>query len=107
MIKPIDDGLPFLMWLESVRAQLPSSAYDPNVSAIHAAYSAGGLEMATRLCEQVINKEHAIKGDVSPSVVRGWNHFLIYLWELGLRNPRTKEETKKVIQSREDYNDRP
>ena len=107
MIKPIGDGLPFLMWLESVRAQLPSSAYDPNVAGIHAAYSAGGLEMATRLCEQVINQEHALKGNVSPAVTQGWNHFLIYLWELGLRNPRTKEETKKVIISRKGYNDRP
>ena len=105
MIKPVNDGLPFLMWLESVRAELPSRAFDPNVAAIHAAYVSGGLEMATRLCEQAVNQESAIKGSMSPAIAAGWNHFLVYLWELGLRTPRTEKETRKVIMSREEYND--
>jgi len=102
-LKPIPDGLPFLLWLETQREEtVMDNAVPLDIPGVHKAYSKGGLETATLLCEAVIRQIVAFDSDDSDAP-KTWALLLQRLWEIGLQNPNTKKQAKGIIASREGY----
>lgn len=99
---PLDPGLPFLLWIEDVRATLPPETTFPYASTFHRIYQNGGLEQAVLWLELKIIHPSG-KGTNPPSITNACNHYLIALMTLGMTNPATRTQTRQLIESRARY----